>query len=148
MMRSILDVTFSLWNMSASTLVYGSPTYAANFASQPFFGQYTSFTALGFPDTLPAVSSKMDVSPTHPNGALALNSNFSWINGSQNIPFKIADTATVVVHEIGHFNGLSHPDNCSDGITSAEQAAVMTVIETGIRREPRADDIAYQTWRY
>jgi hypothetical protein len=147
-MRTVIEVAIKSWNMSGSALVYGTPTYAANFASQPLFGQYMSFTSVGLPDTLPAVSSKRDVTPTHPNGQLRLNSSFTWINDTQNIPWKIADTATVVIHEIGHFNGMSHPENCSDGITANEAASVMTVVNSTLRRYLNVDDTTYQRWRY
>jgi hypothetical protein len=147
-MRTVIEVAIKSWNMSGSALVYGTPTYAANFASQPFFGQYMSFTSVGLPDTLPAVSSKMDVTPTHPNGQLGLNSSFTWTNDTQNIPWKIADAATVVIHEIGHFNGMSHPENCSDGITANEAASVMTVVNSTLRRYLNVDDTTYQKWRY
>jgi hypothetical protein len=147
-MRTPLDVAIKQWNMTQSALVYATPVYTTGWQVYAFNGQLTSFTAAGLPDTLPGYASGAGASPWHSGGSLMLNSEFTWVNGSQNIPFKIADTATVVVHEVGHFNGLSHPTRCTDGVTADEAASVMTAINTGTRRYVNADDIAYQRWRY
>jgi hypothetical protein len=148
-MRSWIDTAVKSWNMSDSKLVYGTVTYAANWADQPFSGQYADFVSHGFPDTLPAVSQGMDASPTHDKGRLTLNSSFTWkTDGTQSIDWKIADVATVVIHEVGHFNGLSHPDQRSDGITAEENASVMTVVKTETRRYLNSDDSTFQKLRY
>lgn len=83
---------------------------------------------------------------THDQGDLWLSDRYEWINGNQNVTGGVADTATVVVHEMGHFTGLAHPNPgpCTDGTdyTAAEQFAVMTTVNTGTRRFLTTDDIA------
>jgi hypothetical protein len=149
-MRSWIDGAVRTWNMSGSALTYGAVTFASNWASQPVSGQYASFTSLGFNNTVPGVSQGMHVSP-HSTGRMTLNSNFTWrTNGDHSVPWNIADVATVVVHETGHLNGLTHPEVCGQyrTLTADEQASVMRVIDIGIRRALSADDVAYQQWRY
>jgi Matrixin len=77
---------------------------------------------------------------------ITLNSHWVWSNQflySPNNPDRLGyvDSATVVLHELGHAYGLDHPENDPNtSLTSAEIASVMYANFT-IKRNPTQDDI-------
>jgi hypothetical protein len=79
--------------------------------------------------------------------SISLNTQWVWSNQFLDTPKSTAhlgyvDSATVVLHELGHAYGLDHPDNDPNtSLTAAEVASVMFVTFT-IKRNLTSDDIA------
>lgn len=142
-LRNGLRGGLTQWNRSGSDLRYAAPVYTGGWQIYTFRASYSYSSLLG---SVPGYASTQRVGSRHTGGTLYLSNRFRWVNGSQDIRAGIADVQTVVVHEVGHFNGLAHPwkPHCSDGTayTAAEKASVMTAITTGTRRALNSDDIA------
>jgi hypothetical protein len=143
-MRSGLEGGISQWNRSGSILHYNPPDYVVTWPHYKFMGEFRYSSIMG---SAPGYSVRDAFrGNTHDFGTLFLSDRYTWINGSQDIRGGVADTRTIVVHEMGHFTGLNHPDPayCTDGstYTVGEQYSVMTPINTGTRRFLTTDDIA------
>jgi hypothetical protein len=143
-MRWGLEHGTKQWIRSESVLRYDTPSYQDGWLLFKFRGEHAYSSIMG---TAPGYAQRLVISgTTHDQGDLYLSDRYEWINGSQNITGGVADTATVAVHEMGHFTGLAHPipGPCTDGTdyTAAEQFAVMTTVNTGTRRFLTTDDIA------
>ncbi|GAB7107237.1 hypothetical protein JCM4814A_55510 [Streptomyces phaeofaciens JCM 4814] len=142
-MRNGLNGGLKQWNRSGSALTYNSPVYTGGWQIYAFRASYSYTSLMG---SAPGYASAQRSGGTHNGGTLYLSNRFTWVNASQNIGEGKADVQTVVVHEVGHFNGLAHPwaPHCSDGsaYTDAEKKSVMTAINTGTRRALNSDDIA------
>lgn len=141
-MRNGLEQGILQWNRPNSALVYSPPDYNDAWRLFRFIGSFQDTSMFG---PAPAYAFTED-GGTHELASLYLSQDFTWINGNQDIVNGVADTQTIVVHEMGHVTGLNHPDPgpCTDGTayTAAEQAAVMTTVRTGTRRVLNSDDIA------
>ncbi len=141
-MRPGLASALAQWNQPSSVLRYSTPLYTSAAGPYAFMGKYAYSTLMG---TAPGLAYG-STTANHNSGTLFLSSKFTWVNASQNITAGKADVQTVSVHEVGHFTGLAHPwvGPCTDGTayTAAEQASVMTTINTGTRRNLNSDDIA------
>ncbi|MFY1653920.1 matrixin family metalloprotease [Solwaraspora sp. WMMB762] len=148
-MRTGLSNGLTQWNRSGSTLRYTTPDYTSGWMIYAFRGSHSYSPLMG---NAPGYAQTMVSGSTHSGGNLILSNRFSWVNGSQNISGGVADVQTVAVHEVGHFTGLAHPwiGHCTDGTsyTPAEQASVMTTINTGTRRTLNSDDVAGVTAIY
>ncbi|MEJ3750654.1 matrixin family metalloprotease [Actinomycetes bacterium KLBMP 9797] len=143
-MRSGLEGGISQWNRSQSVLHYNPPDYVVSWPHFKFRGEHRYSSIMG---SAPGYALREAiVGNTHDFGHLFLSDRFTWVNGNQDILGGKADTRTIVVHEMGHFTGLNHPDPtvCLDGTpyTEAETFSVMTTINTGTRRFLTTDDIA------
>ncbi len=146
--RSSIADALSRWNISGSALVYDPPVFTASWAIYSFRADWVSFASVPLSNTLAGYASGAGTSPSHSGGLLLLNSYWTWVtNGTQDVANHIADTATIVVHELGHFNGLSHQVDCPP-VTTAEAASVMVPVLTGQRWLPNIDDFTYQTGAY
>ncbi len=85
---------------------------------------YGNFVSWGIPNSWPGATYNGSGS-THSTSSMYFNSNWSWnFNGTLNEASMQADVHTVVMHEMGHANGLGHPWDCGS-MTTAEQQSAM-----------------------
>jgi len=150
-MRPAINAASVAYNLtSGSTLKVGSTTYystADSFAAQPFKISLSDPGEM-MPASTPGVTWRGSWNPGTDNlnkAQVYLNPGWTW-STSFNQSTKKADTATVVIHELGHAHGLAHPWDttyCTDGgsLSTAETASVMNATFTN-KRTLTSDDIA------
>ncbi len=158
---SAIDASRSQWNgITGSSFSYSAPVRVTG-PLPPAGGHGTAIryydihTNDGIPLSTPAWTSNLDpLSVNHSIAYVNLSSKWSWnTSGTLNQATHTADVRTVVVHEMGHANGLAHPwqSNCAGAggrsMSAAEQASVMNVTFTQ-KWNTNSDDKAAMAYLY
>jgi matrixin len=114
------------WNgIPGSSLQLWGPVFNSNIANPEFLLYTANFGAYGLPD-VPGATLGLANSGTHSTAEVLFNTNFGWnISGTMNQATRQVDVRTIAVHEIGHANGVNHPQVCGSPFTAEEQASVM-----------------------
>ncbi|WP_212841888.1 matrixin family metalloprotease [Catellatospora sp. IY07-71] len=145
--QSAVSGAMHQWNgITNSSLALWGPIWNSGTANPEFVVDRVYFPSYGLPD-VPGITLGPATSGTHTHAEVYLNTNFSWnTSGTMSQANRQVDVRTIAVHEIGHANGLHHPDACG-APDSAEIASVMYVNWTK-KQNTTADDKAGMASHY
>lgn len=140
-LRSAVSLANQKWNsLAGSTLKTGALVVTSNvdlYAAAQLTVAYRD-TEAAFGVYAPAVTS---YAATGSNRAhIDFSNKWTW-STSFDRTAKVADTASVAVHEFGHAYGLNHMDVAPGPYSAAQVAAVMNP-NYQVKRTPNSDDIA------
>lgn len=135
-----IDAMRQLWNAPSKWRF--STYYPPGYYGPPYRGGWIAYVDLESSgiDSIPAATQSnwgtdMQWADTY------LSDDWTWnTTGTMSESLKKADLRTVVLHELGHWLSLDHPNQCDGGVmTTAEVAAVMNANWTS-KQTLRADD--------
>lgn len=140
-LRNAVSQANQKWNaLPGSTLKTGALVVTSNvdlYASAQLTVAYRD-TEAAYGVYAPAVTSYVSTSSNRAH--IDFSNKWSW-STSFNQSAKIADTASVAVHEFGHAYGLNHMD-VAPGPYSATQIAAVMNPNYQVKRTPNSDDAA------
>lgn len=140
-LRSAVSQANQKWNaLPGSTLKTGALVVTSNvdlYASAQLTVAYRD-TEAAFGVYAPAVTSYVATGSNRAH--IDFSNKWTW-STSFNQTAKIADTASVAVHEFGHAYGLNHMDVAPGPYSAAQIAAVMNP-NYQVKRTPNSDDTA------
>lgn len=146
-MHSAISLANQKWNsLSGSTLKTGALVVTSSvdvYSAAQLTVAYRD-TEAAFGVYAPAVTSYVATGSNRAH--IDFSNNWTW-STSFNKNAKIADTASVAVHEFGHAYGLNHMD-AGPGPYSATQIAAVMNPNYQVKRTPNSDDIAGIAYLY